>query len=374
MQFFRLKNMKKILIFFVSLLFTLTASATHLDQLKEKINEAISKDYIAGVAICVGDANGIKFSHAQGMAEKGGKIPMATNTIIDVASVTKSVATTTALAILQERGEIDFDKPFNKYLPQYTPVLKNPPTIRDMALHTSGFITSPYWREPTGRAMLKTALSTPPPKAPKEMYKYSCWNFILLGLVVENIAQQPLRVFCKNEIFQPLGMNDSSLGKPIPNTQDRHARTLTTSKAGEISDPPARAIYADCRCAGNAGLFTTANDLSKFCQMILNKGKLGNVRILSERMVDEIRKTGYDNKQGTVRTFGWERSKTSIPDNFSTDMISHSGWSGQTVFIDFKNNTFAVVLTVRTGNYINAKKDRRIFAQLAKEAMLEQKK
>lgn len=365
--------MKKALMYFVATLFAANLSANPFDELKEKINEAIAKDYIAGVAICVGDSDGIKFSHSQGMSEQGGKIPMTTDTIIDVASVTKSVATTTALAILHERGQLDIDKPFNKYLPQYTPVLKNPPTIREMAQHTSGFIYGPYRKEPTGRAMVKFILSTPPPKPPRELYKYSCWNFMLLGFVVENIAQQPLRIFCQNEIFKPLGMDDSSMGKPIPNAEARYARTLTTSKAGEISDPPARTIYADDMCAGNAGLFTTANDLSRFCRMMLNKGKLGNARILSENIINEIRKTGYENKSGTVRTFGWERSKTSIPENFSTDMISHSGWSGQTVFIDFKNNTFAVVLTVRTKDYPYITRDRRIFAQLAKEVMLQQK-
>ena len=92
--------MKKILIHFASLSFALTLIATPLEKLKEEIDKSIAKDHIAGVAICVGDLSGIKFSYAQGMSEKGGNTPMTIDTIIDVASVTKVVATTTALAIL----------------------------------------------------------------------------------------------------------------------------------------------------------------------------------------------------------------------------------------------------------------------------------
>lgn len=363
--------MKKILILFASLSFALTLIATPLEKLKEEIDKSIAKDHIAGVAICVGDLSGIKFSYAQGMSEKGGNTPMTIDTIIDVASVTKVVATTTALAILKDRGEIDFDKPFNKYLPEYTPKLDNPPTIREMSAHISGFNNSPYWRDCDGRVMAKTALTTHPPAQPRKAYRYSCWNFILLGFLVENVAQQPLRIFCQNEIFKPLGMSDSSMGTPIANGQSRYARTITTSKAGEISDPPARAIYASNLCSGNAGLFTTANDLSKFCRMILGKGKLGNTRILSEERINELSKIVFKDTKGNARTFGWNAS--SRLKNFSDKFIYHTGWSGQSVYIDLENNIFAIVLTVRCSHYPNPSAERKVFAELALEAMQQQK-
>ena len=363
--------MKKTLLYFLTTIITINLSASQLDELKEKIDQAIAKNHIAGVAICVGDSSGIKFSHAQGMSAKGGKTPMTTDTIIDVASVTKTVATTTALAILRDRGEIDFDSPFYKYLPQYSPKLESPATVRDLATHISGFNNSPYWNDCTGRAMLKTALSTRPPQAPRIAYRYSCWNFILLGFVVENITQQPLKNFCQNEIFKPLGMKDSSMGTPIANAENRYARTITTSKAGEISDPPARTIYADNMCAGNAGLFTTANDLSKFCRMILGKGKLGNTRILSEERIEELSKITFKDKKGNARTFGWNASNS--PKIFSDKFIYHTGWSGQSVYIDLEKNIFAIVLTVRCSQYPNPAGERKIFAELAMDAMLEQK-
>ena len=362
--------MKKTLLYFITIFLAINLSASPLDKLREEINKSISQNHIAGIAICVGDLNGIKFSYAQGMSEKNGNTPMTADTIIDVASVTKSVATTTALAILRDRGEIDFDKPFNKYLPQYSPKLENPPTIRDIATHISGFNNSPYWNDCNGTAMVKTALSTRPPMQPRKIYKYSCWNFILLGFLVENITQQPLKIFCQNEIFKPLGMKDTSMGTPIANAENRCARTITTSKAGEISDPPARAIYASNLCSGNAGLFTTANDLSKFCRMILGKGKLGNTRILSEERVKELSKITFKDDNGNARTFGWNASTR--PKNFSDKFIYHTGWSGQSVYIDLEKNIFAIVLTVRCSQYPNPSRERKTFAELAIEAMFEQ--
>ena len=104
--------------------------------------------------------------------------------------------------------------------------------------------------------------------------------------------------------------------------------------------------------------------------MILGKGKLGNTRILSEERVKELSKITFKDDNGNARTFGWNASTR--PKNFSDKFIYHTGWSGQSVYIDLEKNIFAIVLTVRCSQYPNPSRERKTFAELAIEAMFEQ--
>lgn len=325
---------------------------------KEIIESEIRDGVICGAVLVSGDAHGIRYAEAFGEAVLGTTIPMRLNTIIDVASLTKVIATTTALCICRDRGLIDFDADFRMYLPEFSAHLDAPITVRDLATHVSGFghgtgEQSPYFSE-DGHQLMKNIVSIPPPCGLHEKFEYSCWNFLLLGRIVEKISGNGLSQFCQREIFNPLAMHDSSMGIPVTSDTQRLAQTMETDRPGTISDGDARHAFEAGLSAGNAGVFSTGTDLAIFLQKILNHGK----GIFSESSFREISTCRELGKYSDDRTFGWIMKDEYKPAAASEHAIYHSGWSGQTFLADLEKKRFAIVLTVRTGDYDRAKKDR----------------
>ena len=357
--------MKYVIFTFLSVYFFNLSTFASQKEVKELSEKALSENQVAGIIVISGNSQKIENVYCIGNTSTKSKIPLTADSIFDMASVTKAVAVSTALAICYDRGLIDLDAPFTKYLPQYKCKLKNPPTVRDLAMHVSGFIGKPYGKAKNGKVMLEQSLKFKPKRPVAAKYEYACWNFILLGQILENITKQPLDEFCKKEIFEPLSMISTSLGKPVITEKSRLVKTMDSPDYGTISDPHARIIYRDGFCAGNAGMFSTANDLAKFCQMMLNSGKINNKQFLKKSFIELT--TNKCQVPNTKRSLGWDMTTTSLPKNFSEKSITHSGWSGQTVFIDLENNKFVVVLTVRTGDHKKGKKYRIEIAQKAIE-------
>ena len=205
--------------------------------------------------------------------------------------------------------------------------------------------------------MLRNMLTMPPPFPPTQDAKYACWNYILLAMIVERITGKTFSDFCRDEIFQPLGMHDTALGKPPVLPPERIAQTLVTEKPGQISDFVAFRIYRDGGCTGNAGLFSTAKDLAKLMRCYLAHGVYGNGRLFTENTFREIKPDRAKKTEG-YRRFGWIIYDSLMSDSeFGTSLL-HSGWSGQTVFMNFAKEMFAIVLTTRCGDYDRAKADR----------------
>ncbi len=342
------------------ILFNLSSIATP-KQLKLLAEKSIAEKQMAGAVIISGNSQKIEDIFYIGNTSTQSDIPLTPDSIFDMASVTKAVAVATALAICYDKGLIDLDAPFTKYLPQYKYKLKNPPTVRDLAMHVSGFVGKPYGKVKKGKLMLEKSLQFKPKSPVGVKYEYACWNFILLGQILENITKQPLDEFCKKEIFEPLNMTSTSLGKPIKAEKSRLVKTLGSPDYGTISDPHARIIYKDGFCAGNAGMFSTANDLAKFAQMMLNNGKINNKQFLGKSFTELT--TNKCKATNAKRSLGWDMTNTSFPENFSEKSITHSGWSGQSIFIDLEKNKFVIVLTVRNGSHKKGKQLRIEMAQ-----------
>lgn len=326
------------------------------------IQDDIRDGVIHGAAVLAGYPDHDFCDKGFGFAENTLTYPMNTDTVIDIASVTKATATITALLVCHSRGLIDFDAPFTDYLTDYQPKLSVPVRIRDLANHTSGFGDVPgepqrrYFNE-SGSRMLRNMLTMPPPFPPTQDAKYACWNYILLAMIVERITGKTFSDFCRDEIFQPLGMHDTALGKPPVLPPERIAQTLVTEKPGQISDFVAFRIYRDGGCTGNAGLFSTAKDLAKLMRCYLAHGVYGNGRLFTENTFREI-KPDRAKKTDGYRRFGWIIYDSLMSDSeFGTSLL-HSGWSGQTVFMNFAKEMFAIVLTTRCGDYDRAKADR----------------
>ena len=333
---------------------------------EEEIKVEIKNGIINGAVINAGTVRKTIVEEAWGYADIDTRTKMRTDTIIDLASVTKALATSTALVICRNEGLIDFDEPFATYLPEYKALLKAPVTVRDLAMHISGFGQYSSYDADTGGEIRRKLLSVPPQHPPRGKFEYSCWNFHLLGMIIESVSGMTLAEFCRERIFEPLKMYNTSLGKPVTAESALLAKTCGTGKPGQISDFIAFRLYRDGFTAGNAGAFSSAPDLAKFCRCLLRAGEYAfGTRLFSDCDFDSL--TMPRMADGDVkRSFGWIVADELKPSGFSPRTIYHSGWSGQTIFLDLDKQFYAVVLTTRTLNeYERARRGRfRIIEEL----------
>ncbi|MBR2441183.1 MAG: serine hydrolase [Lentisphaeria bacterium] len=337
-----------------------------MDQIQRILTDSINDGIIYGGAVLAGKHDKVFLDLGIGYTSSNGKYNMDTNTVLDVASTTKVAAVITALLICHNRGMIDFDAPFTEYLPDFTAAadLYETISVRDLANHVSGFgdvrgESQRLYFDESGQKMLTNLLVTPPPHPPTRHAMYSCWNYLLLSLILEKITGEKLPDFCRREIFEPLAMNSTSLGKPLPEIPlERLGKTMGTSCPGEISDFVAMRIYRDGGSAGNAGLFTSAKDFSKLLQCYLHGGSTPEGKVLfSEKEMREISPDRKIHFHG-YRKFGWAIYEEFLAEEMFGSVLFHSGWSGQTILFDLSRNLYAIILTTRCGDYTRAKKER----------------
>lgn len=334
---------------------------------EEEIKFEIKNGIINGVAVNAGTLEKTLVEKAWGYADVDNNIKMRTDTVIDMASTTKVIATTTALVICHNDGLIDFDSPFTDYLPEYTASLEIPVTIRDLAMHIAGFGQQCHYNADTGGKIREKILSVSPQRRPGE-FEYSCWNFHLLGMLIEKVTGKSLADFCRERIFKPLGMDNTSLGLSLTADTALVAKTCATEKAGQISDFIAFRLYRDGFTAGNAGMFSCAPDIAKFCRCIIRRGVYGNGKRLFSNYEFDALSVPRMHEGAVWRSLGWIVSDERKSSGFSSHTIYHSGWSGQTVFIDLEKQFYAVILTTRTLNeYERARKGRfKIIGEIGK--------
>ena len=344
-----------------------------MDSIHSVFEEEMRDGIVHGAVVYAGTPEQNLFLAELGFADAAHTSPMRMDTVIDIASVTKAAACVTALLICRSRGWIDFDAPFTEYLPDFQAKLFVPIRVRDLANHTSGFCEvpgetrRPYFDE-SGIRMLENMLTVPPPYPPTAEARYACWNYILLAMILERVTGRRFPEFCRDEIFLPLGMEESAVGTPPPVSPERLAQTFGTERPGMISDFVAFRIYRSGGTTGNAGMFSSAQDLGKLLRCYLRHGALENgSRLFDEESFREIVPDRAKKFDG-YRRFGWIIYDALLWDAAYGRSLLHSGWSGQTVFLDLEKNFFAVVLTTRCGDYSRAKQDRfRVIRTLTEE-------
>ena len=329
-----------------------------------KIFESEIKDgVIHGAAVIAGGLEGETISGSWGWADSSHKVPMTTRTVIDMASVTKTAAGITAFLAAHAKGMVDFDTPFTNSLPAYSVALSRKITIRDLANHISGFGEADgnprVYFTTNATQMLQNILSMPPKEPIKNKVFYSCRNYILLGQLFETITGRGIAEFCQNEIFDVIGMSDTSLGAPrVGIEQNRLAQTMGTKSVGQISDWVASPLFAANIGTFNAGMFSSAEDMAKLLRVYLRGGVADNgVRIFGENEMREIAPSKTNRIQG-ARSFGWQYYDENLPEFLLDSSLFHSGWSGQTVLFDLKRKRYAIVITTRSGDYARAKRER----------------
>lgn len=312
--------------------------------LDETINQAIREDKIPGAVLIIGHQGQVIHHKAYGnrwlVPEK--KL-MTVETIFDCASLTKVVATTSAIAKLVEAGKIRLNDRVTEYLPEYQGG-KSGITIRNLLTHFSGLRPDvdlkPEWNGyETG---VKLALIDKPRAEPGARFVYSDINFILLGEIVRRVSGLPLPEFVRSTVFGPLGMKESMFQPPSP-LRDRIAPT--EGQWGVVHDPTTRFMGG---VAGHAGLFSTAGDLARFAQMMLNRGELNGTRVLSPLTVEKFTSPQSPPDQSILRGLGWDiDSPFSGPrgELFPLGSYGHTGFTGTSMWIDPGTQTYVILLT-----------------------------
>ncbi len=325
-----------------------------LDSIAGIVEDSINSGKIPGAVILIGDRDRIIYRKAFGYRSIfPERVEMTTDTIFDLASLTKVVATTTAIMQLEERGLLRIGDPVAKYWPEFKAHGKRYITIKDLLTHYSGLRPDLSLRSDwTGyKGALKRIIEERPVCPRDTRYIYSDINFEILGELVRRISGLPLDVYCEENIFRPLGMKDTGFN-PDGARLDRVAPTQFLNGSGkmlcgEVHDP---AAYRMGGVAGHAGLFSTADDLSIFARMLLEGGSLDGVHILNKRTVEKMTSPNSPRNGGPVRGLGWfinspssgHRSMLLPPGTYG-----HTGYTGTSMWIDPASGTYGIILTNR---------------------------
>jgi CubicO group peptidase (beta-lactamase class C family) len=289
---------------------------------------------------------------------------MTVDTIFDLSSLTKVVATTPSVMLLAENGSLRIEDRVRRYLSNFTGGGKDPITVRQLLTHYSGlrpdFDLSKPW---SGRAeALEELWKEKTDSDPGKEFVYSDLNFIALGEIVRAVSGKSLDVFAQEEIFVPLGMSETFFRPPanlvrrIAPTEPRKntlqylkgqsSESMDKMVRGEVHDPTAWRMGG---VSGHAGLFSTAQDLAIFAQMLLSGGTYQDKRILSPMTVDAMTRSQSPPGLPQVRGFGWDLESTySAPrgDLFKGG-YGHTGFTGTSLWIHPASDTFVIILSNR---------------------------
>jgi uncharacterized protein YbbC (DUF1343 family)/CubicO group peptidase (beta-lactamase class C family) len=311
------------------------------------VARAITDQSVPGAVVIVGRRDGVLFRRAYGHREVlPDRVPMTVDTLFDLASLTKPIATATSVMILAERGAIGLDDRLAKYVPECGQNGKAAITLRQLLLHVSGLpADTPKDDFAHGRAeAIRRICKAPLRSAPGSASLYSDLGFILLEEVVRRVTSRELPAFAAETIFGPLGMTDTGF-LPSDARRQRAAWTELVDGAwrvGVVHDPRAFLLGG---VAGHAGLFATADDLAVYARMILGKGEVDGKRVLSARTVADMI-APHDVPRG-IRALGWNVESTWRGRGLSPRAIGHFGFTGTSLWIDPDKDLFTVVLTNR---------------------------
>ena len=271
----------------------------------------------------------------------------ADESIYDLASLTKVVATTTAIMVLYDQGKVELDAPVSRYLPDFTGELKDRVTVRHLLTHRAGLSAGrELWRIAASPAEARAAVIAAPINcAPGNCYEYSDLGADLLGFIAEAVAGESLEGLLHRSVFRKLGMNDTRFRLSDADV----ARTAPTEIApprgyplrGEVHDENAFALGG---VAGHAGLFSTAADLSVFAQMLLDGGVYGGVRVVADSTVQL-----FTRRAAGHRALGWDTCAggAGCGQFMSERAFGHTGFTGTSLWIDPDRQMFVVLLTNR---------------------------
>jgi uncharacterized protein YbbC (DUF1343 family)/CubicO group peptidase (beta-lactamase class C family) len=314
------------------------------------IHQAIEEGRLPGAVLLIGHNGQVIYRKAYG---DRALIPrpeaMTVDTIFDCASLTKVIATTPSLMKLFEQGKFRFNDRITQYIPEFQGG-KSPITIRNLFTHFSGLkpdvpLTPPWTGYQHG---IDLACTFKPAGPPGEHFVYSDINFILLGELVHRLSGQLVSDYARQNIFLPLGMKDTMF-QPPASLVPRIAPTQRMAR----DEPPLRGIVHDPTArymggvAGHAGMFSTADDLARFAQMMLTGGELDGVRLFSPLTVEKFTEPQSPPDQAVLRGFGWDIDSPLSGNRgelFPIGSYGHTGFTGTSIWIDPVSKTYVILL------------------------------
>ena len=315
------------------------------------ITSTIDEKNIPGAVFWL-ERNGESYHRAYGHRAVAPEFePMSEDTIFDAASLTKVLAGTPAVMLLVERGKIDLDAPVAKYLPEFGVGGKEVITVRQLLTHTSGLRPDVNTRPPWSGSdtALRLACEEKLLAKPGTVFRYSDINLFVAGFVAERAGGKPLNELVRDEIYRPLGMNDTGYLPPADKLARVAPTELTDGKMlrGGVHDPTARFMGG---VAGHAGLFTTAQDVARFARMMLNGGELDGVRVFKPGTIALMTSVQTPTNLVPRRGLGWDiDSGFSRPRGkiFPLGSYGHTGFTGTALWIDPFSKTFWILMSNR---------------------------
>jgi len=344
-------------------------SAERLALMDSAIADAIARKELPGAVVLVGRHGKVVWRKAYGArAVEPQREAMSTDTIFDLASLTKVVATTTSIMMLVERGRVRLSDPLVQFIPEMKGEGREAITIENLLTHMSGFAPDFDLRDRWSGydEAMKRLYREPLRNTPGTRFVYSDINYIALGEVVHRVSGTMLDEFARRNIFAPLGMRDTGfrpearLRSRIAPTEKRRGQMnyLGDSGAdagsegeqwlrGQVHDPTSFRMGG---VAGHAGLFSTADDLAIFCQMLLNGGTYGSARILGPMTIATMTRPHAVSEAGAARGLGWDIATTfssNRGDLFPLGSFGHTGFTGTSMWIDPASDSFVIFLSNR---------------------------
>jgi uncharacterized protein YbbC (DUF1343 family)/CubicO group peptidase (beta-lactamase class C family) len=344
------------------------------NRIDELVREAMAAKLTPGAVVVVGRGDQTVYEKAFGFrATVPAEEPMTLDTVFDLASLTKVVATTTAVMTLIEEGRLRLNDTVASHVPGFERYGKGGITIRQLMTHVSGLRPDVDLHPWTGYdAAIELAKDEVPTSAPGEAFVYSDINYFLLGDIVTRVTGQSLDAYLTARVFGPLGMTETGFLPP----KTLLARIAPTERCAEqdawpckrpdaaplrgvVHDPTARRMGG---IAGHAGLFSTARDLERFARMLLGKGRLGTpalrsagreggTRVLSAAAVTAMTSPQTPPGMTSVRGLGWD-----IDTSYSSNRgdlfpvgasYGHTGFTGTSLWIDPTSNSYVIFLSSR---------------------------
>ena len=323
-----------------------------LDEVDRVLDEFVEEGAFPGGVVAVGHRGALVHLHPFGRLSYDEDAPVVeADTIYDLASLTKVVATTTMAMIMVDEGRLDLDEKVQDYLPLFRGPGKETVTVRHLLTHTSGVDWwAPLYEELQGpEAYLERIQAMELVYEPGTDSKYSDLGIILLGEILSRVSGQPLDEFVTERVFEPLAMTDTfyrpggdRLSRIAPTEHDAWRGRMVR---GEVHDENAFALGG---VAPHAGLFSTAGDLSRFVQMLLNGGVLEHHRIVSRGTVELFTRKAGDGE--STRALGWDTKspeKSTAGSYFSPRSFGHTGFTGTSIWVDPDRELFLILLTNR---------------------------
>ena len=336
---------------------SLPSPTTDFSGVDRTLADAVAQNQLPGAVVLIGHNGSIAYTRAYGSRALEPQVePMTTDTIFDMASLSKCLSTATAVMQMYERGKLQFDDPVAKYLPAFSANGKGSITIRQLLTHYSGLkedvpLTDVWQGKQEG---VRRAMESVPYGPPGVTFRYSDINYITLGALVESISGQLLNTYAAEHIFKPLHMTHTTylpsltLSRNIAPTAHNDDLPMTHDELlrGVVHDPTTRRMGG---VAGHAGVFSTAQDMALYAQALLDRlaGRPSTFPLRTEtlRLMCEPEQPS---RGKYLRGFGWDiDSPYSRPRGtvFPVGSFGHTGFTGTSVLIDPRSDTYVILLS-----------------------------